>query len=438
MTLTTTPVGRLLVDHPDFNFDAGTGLHDTLRTLYTKLSDNIGCRYFTRTITNGSTATFTHNYKTDITNLRVYLYTVDGSGNLAAISSGGSPDLDDFVIAPAPLPDEFIGITIQNNTGSDVDLAVLIYQAPLVEKLTDLQDVSISSPPVASQILQYDGNNFVPSFGINPVGSIIAYNPGYYSNSSNGSFTLVGPTTNDAAGVNSFLNSQGYYVCDGSAVNNANSPIWVGAGRYLPNLSDSRFLMGSTAAGAVGGNNSSAHDHTYAHTHSIAHTHTYAHTHGTDSHLITINLAHSHTVNDHSHNITPHAHGRGDLHARIDINGPVLYMNQIGTTGWTATELVSVNSAVGTSSGRNRGQLVAGTTSNNSNIASGGSTPGTNSRLSNYNASHSHSTNSQNTTTTSGASNGNTSSQSSSTTSGASFTDNRPQYLANFYIIRVF
>lgn len=437
MTLTTTPVGRLLVEHPDFNFDPGTGLHDALRTLYTKLSDNIGCRYFTETINNSSSATFLHNYNTDIANLRTYLYEIDGSGNLVPIVSGGSPDLDDFTIAASPPNDEFIGITVQNNTGSSITIAALIYQAPLVEKLSDLQDVNFPSPAANGQVLQYDGTNFIPSYGLNPVGSIVAYNPGYYSNSANSGFSLVGPSTNNAAGVNNFLNAQGYYVCDGAAVNVAGSPIWNAGGRHVPNLSNDRFLQGSSSCGSQGGSNSSAHTHQYTHTHAYAHTHLYNHTHGTNNQLGTITLAHSHTVNNHTHNITAHSHGSGTLYTRIDKTGTTIYTNQTNVAAWSASEGFNVNSDFSSGSTRSRGMRVSGNTSNNGNVSTGGSSPGTNSRLSNYNASHSHSTNSQSANVTTDQNTSTTTGQSTDITTNQSNTNNRPQYLTTYYIIRV-
>jgi hypothetical protein len=89
--------------------------------------------------------------------------------------------------------------------------------------------------------------------GLVPVGSIVAYNPGYYTNASNGGFTTTGPAGNSVAQINTFINAAGWYVCDGAALNNVSSPIWNAAGRNLPNLTDSRFLMGSISAGATGG-----------------------------------------------------------------------------------------------------------------------------------------------------------------------------------------
>jgi hypothetical protein len=85
-----------------------------------------------------------------------------------------------------------------------------------------------------------------------PIGGIVAYNPGYYTDASNGSFTLVGPVTNDVAGVNAYIQNS-WRVCDGSEFIDATSPIWNVAGRYLPNLTDSRFIRGNTSSGTVGG-----------------------------------------------------------------------------------------------------------------------------------------------------------------------------------------
>lgn len=90
--------------------------------------------------------------------------------------------------------------------------------------------------------------------GTIPVGSIFAWVGGYFQNGSNGTFTNV--LGNTVANANTYLNTSGIYVCDGAALNDAASPIFNGAGRYLPNLTDSRFLMGSTSAGSIGGSTS--------------------------------------------------------------------------------------------------------------------------------------------------------------------------------------
>jgi len=122
--------------------------------------------------------------------------------------------------------------------------------------------------------------NYADVLGSVPVGSIIAWNPGYYQDSANGTFTKASfLATNDVTGANAYLNSRGYFVADGSQPNLPSSLIWNTAGRYLPNLTDDRFLMGSTSVGNLGGSNTLV-DHTHsssltvdAHTHSIDHDH---------------------------------------------------------------------------------------------------------------------------------------------------------------------
>jgi len=98
-------------------------------------------------------------------------------------------------------------------------------------------------------------------YGMAPVGTIIAWIGGYFTNGSNGGYTRVLGSANTIAGANAYLNTYGWHVCSGAALNDANSPIYNGAGRYLPNLTDDRFIMGDTAAGATGGANYNAHTH---------------------------------------------------------------------------------------------------------------------------------------------------------------------------------
>ncbi len=116
----------------------------------------------------------------------------------------------------------------------------------------------------SSQLKVYNGAGWdvvESSSGIAIDGMIVAYNPGYYTNGSNGGFTVVGPSANTVAAINTYINSDGWYVCNGAAVNNASSLIWNAASRYLPNLTDSRFIMGDTAIGGTGGSNTQAHTH---------------------------------------------------------------------------------------------------------------------------------------------------------------------------------
>jgi hypothetical protein len=101
-----------------------------------------------------------------------------------------------------------------------------------------------------------------------PVGSIIQYIPGYFADGSNGVYTNVLPTADTIAAVNTLQNPGGWYVCDGAQLTLADSPIYNTADpildpRFLPNLTDDRFIMGDTAIGALGGSNTQAHTHAF-------------------------------------------------------------------------------------------------------------------------------------------------------------------------------
>ena len=94
-----------------------------------------------------------------------------------------------------------------------------------------------------------------------PEGSVCAWTGGYFTNGSNGGFTVAVGSTNDAAGANSYVNGYDWHVCNGAALNDADSTIFNGANRYLPNLTDDRFIQGDTAVGGLGGDSAMAHTH---------------------------------------------------------------------------------------------------------------------------------------------------------------------------------
>ncbi len=121
-----------------------------------------------------------------------------------------------------------------------------------------------------------------------PVGTIVAFLPGYFGDGSNGTFTPG--ITNSIAAVNTLLNPQ-WYACDGAELNDPQSDYFNGAGRYLPNLTDDRFLMGDLTMGGIGGSNSMLH------THDISHLHTGQ---TTDGHALTVSEmpAHTHGFNE--------------------------------------------------------------------------------------------------------------------------------------------
>lgn len=179
--------------------------------------------------------------------------------------------------------------------------------------------------------------------GLLPAGAIVAYNPGYYTDASNGSFTVAGPAGNTVADINSYLNGQGWYVCDGAAVNEAASPIWNAASRHLPNLSDDRFLRGATAAGTTGGSNTTNIDHDHQVTSNVT----------VNSHTLTTAQipSHTHSINhDHGAANTGNQsanHTHNHLNAGSGYNGPDVNalafrsVNIIGSNVTSSTNSVS-------------------------------------------------------------------------------------------------
>jgi hypothetical protein len=136
--------------------------------------------------------------------------------------------------------------------------------------------------------IDYSEKTWGADNGIVPIGSIISRLPGYFTNGSNAGYSAIAIDLPSS-----------WKVCDGSVCADADSPIFNGAGRYLPNLTDNRFLMGSTVAlaGLIGGNannqvslseaNLPAHTHTITHTHTFSGStggHSVSHTHGVLKH----------------------------------------------------------------------------------------------------------------------------------------------------------
>ena len=160
------------------------------------------------------------------------------------------------------------------------------------------------------------------TYGFVPVGSVLAYVPGYFTSGANAGFTVQLVSANTAAGVNALLNSKGFYVCNGAALNDALGDIFNGSGRYLPNLTDDRFLMGDTVAGGTGGANSS----------DISHVHT------TGDHALTESelASHDHTVSinaggSHYHTYNGATGGAGAI-SHNDSSGNYRHVSSSGNT----------------------------------------------------------------------------------------------------------
>jgi hypothetical protein len=292
-------------------------------------------------------------------------------------------------------------------------------------------------------------------YGLLPVGAIVAYNPGYYTNGSNGGFAISGPAGNSVTQVNAFLNAKGWYVCNGAAVNVAASPIWNAAGRYLPNLDDGRFLRGSAEAGTQGGAATSSIDHTHSvtsnvtvsdHTLAVAnlpvHSHTINHNHaaftsgGESAH--THGMTHVHSIN-HDHAAFNTASGGSHTHTNARVNaaiGPDYAVADISATNvgygtWSTSGGAHTHSInVPAFSGNSGGSTTNGTTARNSTDAG---------------SNHTHSIDVPNFTGSSGNEGSGTAithtvTNNAVTTLGASVTSIsiEPTYLNTFYIVRVF
>ena len=162
---------------------------------------------------------------------------------------------------------------------------------------------------------QYSG------MGAVPVGVILPWISGYFTAGTNTGHTPVLASADTIAAANTYLNPFGYYVCDGSVLNVTGSPIWNAAGRYLPNLTDSRFLMGATAIGAAanGGSNVMA-DHKHANTNLTVASES-SHTHGVGTFTNATEAAHTHGVGTFGNTAeASHTHSWGSFWSNDDAN----------------------------------------------------------------------------------------------------------------------
>lgn len=213
------------------------------------------------TFTIGDDTSVPHAASTDG---RAYEATYNGYQTALAITASDSHKI--ILAATAASLEEALAFSAV--TSSVAELSTLHSSGITNADLVKLHAITLT----AAQI-----NGAIP-----PVGSIMAYVPGYFTDGSNAGFTYQMVSANTVAAVDTLLNSSGWYVCSGAALNDSDSGIFNGSGRYLPNLTDDRFLMGDTVAGGTGGANSNdiSHVHTTSgHTLTTdeipAHTHTY-------------------------------------------------------------------------------------------------------------------------------------------------------------------
>lgn len=278
--------------------------------------------------------------------------------------------------------------------------------------------------------------------GLVPIGSIIPCAPGYFNAVANGGgWVVAGPATNTIADMNVYI-GDAYRVADGTAPNTGESPIFNTAARFMPDLTDGRFLMGNTTAGSVGGQ--------------------------TNVTLIEANLpAHAHAMGSHNHSLsglasnvtltgttsfasTAHTHDMRHVHAWATKSGSTVGGTEQLVTNVAAntnTTLGGDTIVINNDAGGTRGLFGAASTggaddsftntdgkwytsgvisspsgSGNSAKTGGPTTPHASVGISNGAMSG----------TVANEALGNT----GDTGSGTSF-DNRPQFLSIFYIIRI-
>ncbi|MDR3089529.1 MAG: hypothetical protein LBU39_06905 [Desulfobulbaceae bacterium] len=179
------------------------------------------------------------------------------------------------------------------------------------DKQAEIDGVIAAKDELAAIVADLGGDLQALSNLLAPPGVICAWLPGWFTSQAGG--FSGGPA--DIAAANALVNPRGWYVCNGAELLIEGHPWFGQPGRYLPNLSNSRFLAGTAAVASAGliGQFNLAHSHSVAaHTHVLgAHSHTGpSHSHGGVDHLHSL-PSHQHTVAAHYHNVNSHTHTYG-------------------------------------------------------------------------------------------------------------------------------
>lgn len=193
--------------------------------------------------------------------------------------------------------------------------------------------------------------------GLPPVGAIMPYLPGNFTNGSNAGFAIVGPAGNTEAQVDTYLASGPWRLCRGLAPNDADSPLYNTAGKFMPNISGQRFLRGNTTCGSVGG----------AASVTLTTTELPSHDHGPGTFAASLGLSGSAPSLSGNTGLPSgsHVHGPGaNMIAQITYNASGLFQrNRSGPASWTSDNIKNVaGSVTGGSSGITDGACVEGNT----------------------------------------------------------------------------
>lgn len=143
----TTNVSRLILAHPDLGEAGGTALHDEIAAIYKKLGDNLSTRIMVSlAVTNGATATFEHDFRAPLTEIRYDLYIAANSDpyDLTRITATSSPSLSQFTVS-ATSGFTTTKIDVLNSSGSTRNLVLVAIMDPIRLGEGDVQDVDITT-----------------------------------------------------------------------------------------------------------------------------------------------------------------------------------------------------------------------------------------------------------------------------------------------------
>jgi len=158
-----TIVGRAQIDHPALGAAGGSALHASIETIYTNIGDDLGGRFNAySSIANSALTTIDHNYGIQFSDMKIMLYT-GSHPNLVRVSD---PVASGWTIAATSgFVKTKIDVTAPGSGGPHT-FAVFIAAMRGTEKLDDLDDVNLGTPPINGQLLIYDSvtSQWLPAY----------------------------------------------------------------------------------------------------------------------------------------------------------------------------------------------------------------------------------------------------------------------------------
>lgn len=153
-----TIVGRMELDHPAQG--TTSGVHTSIETIYTTISDNVNSRYFESSgVANSFTTTYRHNLGAAFSQYNVLIYTGIGNSKVRV----ADPVASGWVIAATGgNPNQEIDVTTPSSGGLHT-FSVVIIHGKGSEKLDDLSDVDTTGKEDGQALVYNSGTgNFEP------------------------------------------------------------------------------------------------------------------------------------------------------------------------------------------------------------------------------------------------------------------------------------